>query len=63
MYVTSMSLWLDLRILVATAMKVIGVPFPLTSRCLALPGVLPPLLISNVPSEHEQESVPHLLTA
>lgn len=46
-YVASMGLWLDLRILVGTALKVVGTPFHVTSRVLALPGVQAP---STVPS-------------
>jgi len=38
-YVRSMSPWLDLRIVLGTALKVAGMPFEVTSRLLVLPGV------------------------
>jgi lipopolysaccharide/colanic/teichoic acid biosynthesis glycosyltransferase len=37
-YLRCIGPWLDLRILVATALKVAGVPFHLTREILALPG-------------------------
>ena len=41
-YVASMGPWLDIRILAGTALKVMGVPFHATRRCLLLPGVSVP---------------------
>jgi lipopolysaccharide/colanic/teichoic acid biosynthesis glycosyltransferase len=38
-YIAGMGPGLDLRVLVATALKVVGVPRPLIRRALALPGV------------------------
>jgi lipopolysaccharide/colanic/teichoic acid biosynthesis glycosyltransferase len=40
-YVTAMSPWLDARIVLATALKLSGVPFAVTRRLLRLPGVAP----------------------
>jgi lipopolysaccharide/colanic/teichoic acid biosynthesis glycosyltransferase len=38
LYVQQLSLWLDLRILLATAGKVLGIPFRLTGAVLRLPS-------------------------
>jgi len=37
-YVSHMSLWLDLRILISTGLHVLGLPYALSARLLALPG-------------------------
>jgi lipopolysaccharide/colanic/teichoic acid biosynthesis glycosyltransferase len=62
-YVASISPWLDFRILVGTALKVFGVQYHVTSRCLALPGVLPAPPVAFTSSERDEESVSQLLTA
>ncbi|MCA1685649.1 MAG: sugar transferase [Planctomycetia bacterium] len=62
-YVTSVSLWLDLRILAGTALKIAGVPFHVTSRVLMLPGVLDSSRPEDATADREQEPVPNLLTA
>jgi lipopolysaccharide/colanic/teichoic acid biosynthesis glycosyltransferase len=61
-YVTSMSPWLDLRILAGTALKVVGVPFHVTRRCLLLPGVSTPTPRVSVPPQREPEPVSQLMT-
>jgi hypothetical protein len=38
LYTQQLSLWLDLRILLATAGKVLGIPFRLTGAVLRLPS-------------------------
>jgi lipopolysaccharide/colanic/teichoic acid biosynthesis glycosyltransferase len=62
-YVASISPWLDFRILFGTALKVFGVPYYVTSRCLALPGVLPAPPVAFTSSERDEESASQLLTA
>ena len=37
-YIRELSPWLDMRILIATAMKVAGVPLHMTGQILGLPG-------------------------
>src|SRR5262249_10338589 len=37
-YVQRMSFWLDLRILVCTGLRVLGLPYAISARMLALPG-------------------------
>jgi hypothetical protein len=48
-YIRRMGPWLDLRILLATVLKVAGVPFHSTREILGLPGADPGIL-------EEQES-------
>ncbi len=62
-YVASMSLWLDLRILVGTALKVVGTPFDVTRRVLALPGVRPSSPAVRESIDAEEETVALLQTA
>jgi hypothetical protein len=38
-YLHQLNVWLDLRIMLSTAFKVLGVPFIITSRLFRLPGV------------------------
>ncbi len=58
-YVASMGPWLDLRIILGTALKVIGTPFEVTRRVLVLPGVhsASPAECVPVAAEDEAEAV------
>lgn len=62
-YVAAMGPWLDLRILLGTALKVAGAPFDLTRRLLALPGVEAASPVADEPVETEDEPVTLLQTA
>lgn len=57
-YIRRMGPWLDLRILVGTALKVVGVPPRVTRRVLALPGVN--VLPEFGPTPSAEEAVPQL---
>lgn len=62
-YVELMGPWLDLRIVVGTAMKIAGAPFEVTRRLLALPGVSLPSPAAEEAVDAEEEAVARLQTA
>jgi hypothetical protein len=56
-YVASMGAWLDVRILLGTVLKIVGVPFDVTRHWLRLPGVAPHSPVDEVPAGCEEEAV------